>query len=37
MENNFIQMAASAGHAVVYTIGPIFKQLEQLLSNLSSF
>ena len=25
MENNFIQMAASAGHAVAYTIGPIFK------------
>ena len=27
MENNFIQMAASAGHAVVYTIGPIFKHI----------
>ena len=27
MENNFIQMAASAGHAVVYTIGPIFKHV----------
>ena len=27
MENNFIQMAASAGHAVAYTIGPIFKLL----------
>ena len=25
MEINFIQMAASAGHTVVYTIGPIFK------------
>ena len=24
-EKNFIQMAASAGHAVVYTIGPIIK------------
>ena len=24
MENKFIQMAASAGHAVAYTIGPIF-------------
>ena len=24
MENNFIQMAASAGHEVAYTIGPIF-------------
>ena len=23
MENNFIQMAVSAGHAVAYTIGPI--------------
>ena len=22
MENNFIQMAASAGHAVAYTTGP---------------
>ena len=27
MENNFIQMAASAGHAVVYTIGLIFKYI----------
>ena len=25
MENNFIQMASSTGHAVAYTIGPIFK------------
>ena len=25
MENNFIQMATSAGHAVAYMIGPIFK------------
>ena len=25
MENNFIQMAASAGHVVAYKIGPIFK------------
>ena len=25
MENNFIQMAASAGHIVAYTSGPIFK------------
>ena len=25
MENNFIQMVASAGHAVAYTIGLIFK------------
>ena len=24
MENNFIQMAASNGHAVAYTIDPIF-------------
>ena len=27
MENNFIQMAALAGHAVDYTIGPIFKHI----------
>ena len=27
MENNFIQMAASDGNAVVYTIGPIFKHI----------
>ena len=27
MENNCIQMAASAGHAVAYTIGPIFKHV----------
>ena len=27
MENNFIQLAALAGHAVVYTIGPIFKHI----------
>ena len=27
MENNFIGMAASAGHAVAYTIGPIFKHI----------
>ena len=27
MENNFIQMAASAGQAVVYTIGSIFKNI----------
>ena len=27
MENNFIQMAASAGHVVAFTIGPIFKQI----------
>ena len=27
MENNFIQMAVSAGHAVSYTIGPIFKHI----------
>ena len=27
MESNFIQMAASAGHAVAYTIGPIFKRV----------
>ena len=27
MENNFIQMAASAGHAVAYTIGAIFEHI----------
>ena len=27
MENNFIQMAASAGHAVAYTIASIFKHI----------
>ena len=27
MENNFIQMAASAGYAVAYTIGPNFKHI----------
>ena len=27
MENNFIQMAASSGHAVAYTIGLIFKHI----------
>ena len=27
MENNFIQMAASAGHAAAYAIGPIFKHI----------
>ena len=27
MENNFIQMAGSADHAVAYTIGQIFKHI----------
>ena len=27
MENNFIQMAASAGNALAYTIGQIFKPI----------
>ena len=27
MENNFIQMAALAGHAIAYTIGSIFKHV----------
>ena len=27
MENNFIQMAASSGLAVAYTIGSIFKHI----------
>ena len=39
MENNFIQMAASAGHAVAYTIGPIFKHIiwNGLLDHSGSF
>ena len=27
MENNFIQMAASASHSVAYMIGPVFKHI----------
>ena len=27
MENNFIEMTASAGHAVASTIGPIFEHI----------
>ena len=27
MENNFIEMVSSAGHAVAYTTGPIFKHI----------
>ena len=27
MENNFIEIAASADHAVAYMIGPIFKHI----------
>ena len=27
METNFIQMAASAGHAVAYMIGPMFTHI----------
>ena len=27
MENNFIRMAASAGHTVAYMLGPIFKHV----------
>ena len=30
MQNNFIQMAASAGYAAAYTIGPIFKHIKWL-------
>ena len=42
MENNFIQMSTSAGHAVAYTIDPIFKhiidcmQLYVLISTMAS-
>ena len=28
MENNFLQIAASVGHAVAYTIGPIFRRIK---------
>ena len=27
MENNFIKIAVSAGHAVAYTYGPIFEHI----------
>ena len=27
MQNNFIHMTSSAGHAAAYTIGPIFKHI----------
>ena len=27
MENNFVHVSASAGHAVAYMIGPICKQI----------
>ena len=27
MKNNLFQMAATAGHVVAYTIGPIFKHI----------
>ena len=43
MENNFIQMTASAGHAVAYTIRPIFMhiidcvQLYPMVSRILSF
>ena len=30
MENNFIQMAASAGHAVAYIIGSILRHISRL-------
>ena len=35
MKNNFIQMADSAGHAVAYTIGPIFKHIIEFGSYMS--
>ena len=43
IENNYVQMAASAGHAVAYTIDPIFKhiidcvQLSQMATRILSF
>ena len=27
MENNLIQMSESAGHAIAYIVGPIFKHI----------
>ena len=36
MENNFIQMAASAGHVVAYTIGSIFKHMCSCISPMAS-
>ena len=27
MDDNFLQMATSVGHAVAYTMGPIFKHI----------
>ena len=36
MENNFIEMAASASHAVAYTIGPIFKHIIDCISPMAS-
>ena len=33
MENNFIQMAASAGHAVAYTFGPIIDYVQLYFAN----
>ena len=37
MENNLIQMAASAGHAVAYMIDPIFKHIKaSIVSGLSA-
>ena len=32
VENNFIQMAASAGHSVAYTTDPIFKHIIECVS-----
>ena len=38
MENNFIEMAASAGYAVAYTIGPNFKHIiDCIFVNKNSF
>ena len=37
MENNFIQMAALAGHALAYTIGQIFKHIIDCVQLLHGF
>ena len=36
MENNFIQMTSPTGHAVAYTIGPIFKHIIECISPTTS-
>ena len=35
MANNFIEMGASAGHPVAYTIGTVFKHIVLMISCIS--